>query len=408
MSHAVITTLAFVCSLGVNTHLDFQQYGYQSLPVTEQAIRYLGLKNLRDDPEHPLDVGPNGWWQRVASATGAKFDAFMAEGPVAQMHTDLLRARELAGQGILSAIEGGNEEDDPYATSHGNSLAAAAAFQPIVYATAHSLGLPAINMSFGQGWTAANDWHGNYDKVGDLAPHADYANAHTYPDGPPRRSIERMVRNARLAAAGRPVVQTEFGYDTRVTNPREAARWTLDAALDAHAAGMVMTYFYALFDDGAGHFGLMNQDGSPKPAGAALHNLTSILTARANGAIQPVPIEYSLAGLPDSASTMLLRKNAATYDLLVWNEAGGLARVSVNVGGTVTVYDPVQSAAPISTGPRFQLGAEPIVLEISTREASADPSTAPTQATEAQSDMAPTSARQETRERVHTLPPCRE
>ena len=41
------------------------------------------------------------------------------------------------------------------------------------------MGLPVINMSFGSGWTAANNWHGDYDKVGNLSPFADYANAHT-------------------------------------------------------------------------------------------------------------------------------------------------------------------------------------------------------------------------------------
>ncbi len=158
----------FVDALGVNTHIDFQAYGYQDLPAVEAAIKYLGLINLRDDPENPADVGANGWWQQVATATGAKFDAFMAEGSVAQMQSDLPRAVQLAQQGIVNFIEGGNEEDDPYAASNGNSLAAAAAFQSSVYAAAHSLGLPAINMSFGQGWTAANNWAGDYDKVGNL------------------------------------------------------------------------------------------------------------------------------------------------------------------------------------------------------------------------------------------------
>ncbi len=379
LNHAVITVAAFLGSLGVNTHIDFQNYGYQNLAGTAQAIRFLGVKHLRDDPENPLDVGPNGWWQRVANATGAKFDAFMAEGSVAQMHTDLIRARQLAHQGILSAIEGGNEEDDPYATSHGNSLAAAAAFQPIVYEVAHSLGLPAINMSFGQGWTALNNWHGNYDKVGNLAPHADYANAHTYPDGPPLHAIQRMIHNAQMAASGRPVMQTEFGYDANVTKPRDAARWRLDAALDSRAAGIAVTYFYALFDDGAGHFGLMNQDGSPKPAGAAIHNLTSILSADMDAKSPTAPLKYSLDGLPNTASAMLLQKNAGTYDLIVWNEAGGSAPVSVDVGGSVTVYDPMESAAPIGSEPHFQLGADPIVVEISTGSPATRP--VPTRAT---------------------------
>src|SRR5262249_3687140 len=41
----------------------------------------------------------------------------------------------------------------------------------------HSLGLPVINMSFGAGWTAANNWAGDYDKVGNLAAYADFTRA---------------------------------------------------------------------------------------------------------------------------------------------------------------------------------------------------------------------------------------
>ncbi len=218
--------------LGVNTHIDFQAYGYQNLATVEASIKYLGLTNLRDDPENPADVGPNGWWQQVASATGAKFDAFMAEGSVAQMQSDLTRAKQLAGQGIISSFEGGNEEDDPYATSNGNSLAAAASFQQTVYAAAHSLGLPAINMSFGQGWTAANNWHGDYDKVGNLAPYADYANAHTYPSGAPASNIALLDGDAQIAAVGRPVIETEFGYDTNVIDATTAAKYDLDAVME--------------------------------------------------------------------------------------------------------------------------------------------------------------------------------
>ena len=30
-------------------------------------------------------------------------------------------------------------------------------------------------MSFGAGWTAANDWHGDYPKVGNLSAYTNYA-----------------------------------------------------------------------------------------------------------------------------------------------------------------------------------------------------------------------------------------
>lgn len=294
---AALTAAAFLSTIGVNTHLDFQNYGYQNLHATEQAIRYLGITHLRDDPENPADVGAGGWWQQVADATGARFDAFMAEGSVGQMQDDLTRAQQLAGQNVLDAIEGGNEEDDPYATSNGNSLAQAASFQSSVYAAAHTANLPAINMSFGQGWSADNNYAGNYGTVGDLSSASDYANAHTYPSGAPSSSIQLLVRDALMAASSRPVVQTEFGYDTNSTSQADAAVWSIDGLLDAYVQGVVRTYFYALFDDGAGAFGLMNQDGSPKPAGQAIHDLTTILGGGTT-TFTPRPLSYSLNGQP--------------------------------------------------------------------------------------------------------------
>src|SRR6185436_8846248 len=77
--------------------------------------------------------------------------------------------------------EGGNQQDSAYALSRGNSIAYTAHFQQQLYRLGQSMGLPVINMSFGSGWTADNNWQGNYDKPGDLSAYADYANAHTYP-----------------------------------------------------------------------------------------------------------------------------------------------------------------------------------------------------------------------------------
>src|ERR1700733_3843122 len=170
-SLTAITASSFVATLGINTHIDFNADGYQNLSTVEAAINYLGIKNIRDSGQAASDLSA---WQQVAQATGAKFDDYIGETSPAGMQTDLGLAQQLAQEGILNYIEGGNEEDDAYPASLGNTLQIAAQFQQQVAATAHQFGLPTINLSFGSGWTAANDWHGDYDKVGDLAGYADY------------------------------------------------------------------------------------------------------------------------------------------------------------------------------------------------------------------------------------------
>jgi hypothetical protein len=106
-----ITASSFVNSLGINTHIDFDADGYQSLSTVEAAINYLGVKNLRDSAQNGTDLTT---WQQVAEATGAKFDDYIGETSPSGMQTDLSYAEQLAQEGVLNFIEGGNEEDDSY------------------------------------------------------------------------------------------------------------------------------------------------------------------------------------------------------------------------------------------------------------------------------------------------------
>ena len=289
---SAVTAFSVVASLGINTHIDFRAYGYQNLTTVEAAIRYLGVVNIRDSAASPADAR---LWPQVARATGAKFDDFIGETSPAQMQAELGYIPQLAHEGILNYIEGGNEEDDPYARSLGNNLQITAQFQQRLYAMGRSLGLPVINMSFGAGWTAANDWQGNYGTVGDLSAYADYANAHTYPvpGQTTGATMRRLNCNALLAAKSRPVMTTEMGWNTSTFAPAAVARYVVQAALDSAKNGSPRLYFYALFNDGSGNYGLMNADGSPMPAGSSLHNLTTLLADRGGG-FTPGSLAFSL------------------------------------------------------------------------------------------------------------------
>jgi hypothetical protein len=369
-----ISTSTVTNSIGVNTHIDFAKYGYQSLTLTAASINYLGLKNLRDSPGNDGDVAS---WRRIADATGAKFIAYMREGSPAGDEEDLARVPALAAQGILNYIEGGNENDDAYALSQGNSIASTAKFQQRVFAVGRSLRLPVINMSFGSGWTAANDWRGNYDKVGDLSPFADYANAHTYPlpKQLPEATMRRLNDDARLAASSRPVITTEIGWDNKSFNEAETARFALDAVFDGIKLGNTKTYFYALFDDGSGQFGLMRQDGTAKPAGMAIHNLMAILAD--NGQAGTGSLAFGVSGATDNDNALLMRKSNGAFELALWNEKDPAHSVTLNlaaVAQTINVYDPLTgpSAAHIASNTRaatVTVPDHPIVVEIVTADA---------------------------------------
>ncbi len=367
---AAIGVSAVLHTIGVNTHLDSFNYGYQDLTVTAAAINYLGVKNLRDCYQHSWDLA---LWSQVAAATGAKFDDYMVRGSTAQDTADLTFVPSLASKGLLNFVEGGDENDTTPALASGNSIAWTASFQKQVYSTGHGLGLPVINMSFGAGWTATNNWQGNYDKVGDLSAYANYANAHTYPGSTqlPDATIKRLNADAKLAASSRPVITTEIGWDTATVDANTAARYMLDAVFDGIKDGDVKMYFYALFDESARKYGLMNSDGSPKPAGKALHNLTTILAD--TGVPLSGSLTYSLSGTTSTDYAVLMRKSTGAFDLALWNETGAAHSVTVTLpkaAQTIRVYDPLTGT--VATQPRTSastvsvtLSGHPVIVEIS-------------------------------------------
>lgn len=352
--HAAVSAASFTGALGVNTHFDFGSYGYQNLAIAESALAYLGLANVRDSAQ---SFGDSALWTSVAAATGVKFDDYIAETSPAGMQADLNLVPALAKTGILNAIEGGNEEDDPFPVSLGNSQYKAAQFQQQVWSVGHGLGLPVINISFGAGWTAANNWQGDYGTVGDLSPYANYANAHSYPVSgqTPDFAIQRLNGLAQLAASSRPVMTTEIGWDANTFDRTTVAKYTLDAAFDGIKDGDVRMYFYALFDDGAGKLGLMSSTGASNPAGAALHNLTGLMsdTGAKAGSFSPGSLDYSVGGQIAGDNSLLFEKSDGSFWIAIWNEQQALGSshtVQLSLGksaAAIRVYDPMKGTAPV-------------------------------------------------------------
>src|SRR6185437_11117005 len=130
----------------INTHIDFSWTAYGNTSEVIAALNYLGIENVRDSAGSSGDLS---LWQQVAQATGVKFDAFIGETSPAGYSAQLSLMQQLAGLGLLNAIEGGNEADDAYPASLGTTTTFAAQFQQQVWALGQSLGLPVIQTSFG-------------------------------------------------------------------------------------------------------------------------------------------------------------------------------------------------------------------------------------------------------------------
>ncbi len=380
---ATVKASDFLASLGVNAHIDYIGGMYPALPVVETALNYVGVKTFRDSPNNSGELAT---YQDIAAKTGAKFDAYIGETSIQGMADQLALFQPFVAAGVVSMVEGPNEEDDSYPAGLGNTIAAAAAFQAKVYAFGQANKLPVVNLSFGAGWTAANNWHGDYDKVGDLSTVADYANAHTYPnppDGSPSGPIAQLDSDAKLAAASRPVITSEIGWDeNQGFSQANVAKYVLTAAFEGMRQGNPMTMFYALYDDGSGKFGLMNTDGTAKPAGTALHNLTALL-ADAGSFYTPSALSYTAAGMTGTDYAMTLQKADGTHWLALWPSVAGAHTVTLTLPSAVpvSVYDALTGTAALSTGTRSSvavaLADHPMLVQVGPAVAAPAPAPAP-------------------------------
>ena len=226
MTTTAITAGAFLGTMGINTHIG-DAGAYSDTSMVEQNLQYLGVGIVRDSATSASEIAV---WQQVSQATGVKFDFYMPEGAPAWDQDALALVPQMAADGILHSIEGGNEEDNFYAQANGNSLSWTAQFQQQVYAMGQQEGLPVINMSFGSGWTSANNWEGDYPDVGNLSAYTNYANAHTYPNvgQTPGSAIQQLNGDAALAASSDPVITTEMGWQTSSSaKPRSRSTWSM-------------------------------------------------------------------------------------------------------------------------------------------------------------------------------------
>ncbi len=206
-------------------------------------------------------------------------------------------------------------------------------------------------------------------------------------------------------APGKPIIVTESGQTTVPTaqgvSGQEQALYDTDLFLDDYVIGVSKTYLFNLQDfnssptdtDFSGWYGLYNSDGSIKPAGTAIHNLTTILADPNASAGQTTgALAYTLTGLPDDGHQLLLEKSNGTFDLALWAENNGLyntatrtlnaepsSPVTLSFGGDVhdvSVFDPITGSSAIETlsaagSLTLSLGADPLIVQISPQAPSA-------------------------------------
>lgn len=398
----------FLNSLGAVTHVI---QGIDSPLNVERGIRYLGIRDIRDD----------GTTNRklvralcmIHSATGVMIDELPIGGDLSDTRAQW---EQLAACGALVAVEGPNEPNNfgfsyhgrRCSFEHGNgSFLACAQFQRALYSMVHSdpklAGFPVWGMTevgaepdnVGLQWLRIPA--GSHALMPNGTKYADVANAHNYVQGHGSsahtlednqafwaESVNRGgacpgcfdVYGEYWGGAGGPGQGTwAKGYPINVLGQNEIPKvttetgWSIskapsvsadmqgrlltDVYLQAYRMGWSKTFIYLMFNNGADKgYGMLNAPGHPTLLGRYVHNLTSIL-ADNSSAFTPGRVSYSISGMPATGYAMLMEKSSGKYELAIWGEAFASkksSKVTINLGRTylVKIYDVTRGTTPVS------------------------------------------------------------
>ena len=365
----------FVATLGVNTHIGSDPYNDPALLAS--MLSYLGIVNVRQSS--PIGSAAMSNLQALGQR-GAKIDLIINGGGPVSLPGAMASVNKLAP--YLNAVEGVNEAVIyPIQYNRLGGVDAAAALQKDLYAAVKAN--PALEKASIYMFTLGGIDPGAFPSLSDLSAYTDYANIHSYPPHGLRPCfvIHAAIDGGRTDAPSKPVVITETGFYTLQrsvgwggVSETIQANYLLDLVLDEAAAGVSRTYLYDLVDDGPDpqqvnqedHFGLFHNDGSPKLAATAFHNLTTLLTdtktssrsfPKSDFLFSALGVLYNYTG-----NTMLFQKGDGTNIVAVWNEeqlwnpdtqtATPVQHFPVavdlqNTYGTVLVYDPTLGTDPV-------------------------------------------------------------
>jgi hypothetical protein len=393
---------AFVSSLGVNVHLSRTATPYADTSKVVDAARYLGVDHFRDH------ISSAGYAAEVQVASkGIGFDIVYSSWNDPATFLNMTHDLASSVPGSIVAIEGANEVNNWPITFQGvTGDAAAASLQKFLYSSIKSdpvlSKLPVYNLTVG-GISPTT-----YQNLGDLSSASDYSTAHIYYGGgqptygwnPLTASADGWdywVNEAKSLTGGKPLVITETGasnapgavngVDTLVQ-----AKQILNSLMDAAASGSRATYLYELVDevqDPSGtnveaHYGLFNNDWTPKPAATAIHNLTTILDNGVAGSSSSGSVSLAVSGLPKFGHFNVFQEANGKIAVAVWAEpdiwdqankveiAAPATTVTLSFGTSQTgfaIFDPLQSSSPVKnvgagTSVSVSVSDHPVIVEL--------------------------------------------
>lgn len=340
---------AFVDSVGVNTHLTYQNTPYASAwPSILSSLKALGVRHIRDGFSSWPTGSPFYTEHQTLASAGIKTDyVFSIDNTV----TPQLVQTFASMTEDMESIEAPNECDAAPNCGGGNLAGVnnVASFMQTMAAIGHALNTPVVGPSF--------TTDAAYAEAGQLSSTVTYNNIHVYfggrnpgsagwgggdAEGNNYGSFAWWIDQAHVDAPSAPVIATETGY---IAYPQTSAPYTLPESVEASYIprtlatafneGVKRTYVYELLDEiSSPGYGLLRSDLSAKPAYTAIKNLLGTLTDP-GATFTPGKLNYTVSGADTTLSHMLLQKRDGTFWLVLWLEKSSYNPVT-NVAIPVT------------------------------------------------------------------------
>jgi hypothetical protein len=386
---------AFVNSIGVNTHVIYDDTAYGNFPLVRDRLKELGVRNVRDGL-----CGSCAWQHdrlNALAAAGIKADLIVGD-PRSRTGTlsENLAAVKAKLMSSVSALEAPNEWDlfSGWSSTWTGDLRT---YQQSLYAAVSAD--PALRNVPVVGPSLVGS--ASRDQLGSLATHLDRGNMHSYAGGrPPESNVPSELSLAAKVSGEKAVMATEAGYhnatgqannDHPGVDEATAARYLPRMFLEYFRSGISRTYAYELLDERPGKasydmeqsFGLLRSDFSRKPSFNAIRNLIAVL-ADPGPAVPSAEVPVTVTQGPSDLRRLVLRKRDGRVYVALWRAVSRwnqTARTTTSVSAapatvkfgmavkSVGAISPVDSTAatalPVSGGAvTVSLVSAPIILQV--------------------------------------------
>jgi hypothetical protein len=362
---------AFINTMSVQTHLGYTGGVYDTKwsTIIRPRLLELGIRHIRERMfttsmviQRTQDLAANGitltagCWPKNGVMTDASHCIAMANA---------------YGTQTIDAFDGWNEVDNTGTGWATNWVKWQATMYDAYKADATWRTRPVLANSLAAASSA--------DAVGYQPSDLQWGNMHSYPAGGlPSNVSNSWIPQWRKIVGTKPLAVTETGYHNCPTcfgngvSERASGKYYSRLWFEYFNRGIVRTNAYELIDQGVStsdremNWGLLRNDGTPKPQFTATKNLIALLRDDRGGSCSPGSLDYTLSGdLTTQVHHTLLQKCDGRFYLALWQEVSvwntssksdvsnadrALTLTLARPASAINVYRPVSGTGKVASG----------------------------------------------------------